>query len=239
MDSSRLLAFAVLFAGLALLAWPLFATVLQQAAERRSGDWALAGVTLLFMVVLIAAAWTVWFAETQPALLWPVAACILLFRFVSPIILLSAVSRRLGPPGSRGGQREAAVFGVTLVVGTYVLVSPTLGDLYGHDIVWSERLVSTLVVVYTFSQLYLGLFFRHMRHSPVLFAWLAGLLVGLGLVLLVPLYIDGFDAAFILVSSAGWLLAALLFQLHRRGVDTRWLRYLGFSEDAKPQKTNI
>ncbi len=239
MDSSRLLAFAVLFAGLALLAWPLFATVLQQAAERRSGDWALAGVTLLFMVVLIAAAWTVWFAETQPALLWPVAACILLFRFVSPIILLRAVSQRLGPPGSCEGQRETAVLGVTLVVATYVLASPTLGDLYGHDFVWSERLVSTLVVVYTFSQLYLGLFFRHMRHSPVLFAWLAGLLVGLGLVLLVPLYIEGFDAAFILVSSAGWLLAALLFQLHRRGICTRWLRYLGFGGVSNLPKTNI
>ena len=222
----------MLFAGLVTLALPLLARLGEFATARQSGDWLLLGMLLLFGSALLAALWAVWVASTQSWLLWPVAGFTLLFRLVSPPILLRVLSQRLGDPTDESTLStttlEQSVTGGAVVLGSFVLLAPWLEPSHGNAMAAAETGLATIVAVFSFSQFYLLLFMRtelaagtvtcmgRMREGQAHFAWVAGLLLGVGLIVLTPAYLPGFQAAFRTTSALGWFGAATLFHYGRQ-----------------------
>ena len=220
MDDLQLLSLTVLFAGLVTLALPLLARLVEFATARQSGDWLLLGLLLLFGSALVAALWAVWAASTQSWLLWPVAGFTLLFRLASPPILLRALSQRLGDPAGEPTSStmtlEQSVTGGAVVLGSFVLLAPWLEPAHGNAMAAAETGLATAVAVFSFSQFYLLLFMERMREGQAHFAWVAGLLLGVGFMVLTPAYLSGFQAAFRTTSALGWFGAAALFHYGRQ-----------------------
>lgn len=219
-DDLQLLSLIVLFAGLVTLALPLLARLVEFATARQSGDWLLLGMLLFFGSALLAALWAVWVASTQNWLLWPVAGFTLLFRLVSPPILLRVLSQRLGDPTGESTSStttlEQSVTGGAVVFGSFVLLAPWLEPSHGNAMAAAETGLATIVAVFSFSQFYLLLFMGRMREGQAHFAWVAGLLLGVGLIVLTPAYLPGFQAAFRTTSALGWFGAAALFHYGRQ-----------------------
>ncbi|HIN08806.1 MAG TPA: hypothetical protein EYM67_04135 [Candidatus Poseidoniales archaeon] len=219
MDDLQLLSLTVLFAGLVTLALPLLARLVEFATERQSGDWLLLGLLLLFGSALVAALWALWAASTQSWLLWPVGGFTLLFRLASPPILLRALSQRLGPPAdgvASTATLEQSVTGLAVVLGSFALLVPWLEPAHGMAMAAAETGLATAVAVFSFSQFYLLLFIERMREGQAHFAWVAGLLLGIGFMVLTPAYLPGFQAAFRTTSALGWFGAAALFHFGRQ-----------------------
>jgi hypothetical protein len=169
---------------------------------------------------LLAALWAVWVASTQSWLLWPVAGFTLLFRLVSPPILLRVLSQRLGNPTGESTSSttilEQSVTGGAVVLGSFVLLAPWLEPSHGNAMAAAETGLATIVAVFSFSQFYLLLFMGRMREGQAHFAWVAGLLLGVGFIVLTPAYLPGFQAAFRTTSALGWFGAAALFHYGRQ-----------------------
>ena len=91
MNQVDLVAFFILFLGIVILAYPLFLLLLERATVKKSGDLLLIGVIVLLGSALIIALWAVYYASTSPDLLWPLALFTLIFRFISPLILVRAI----------------------------------------------------------------------------------------------------------------------------------------------------
>ena len=93
MNQVDLVAFLILFIGIIILAYPLFILVIDRATEKRSSDLLLIGFMVLLGIALIIALWAVYLASTSPELLWPLAVFTLLFRYISPLILVRSVMK--------------------------------------------------------------------------------------------------------------------------------------------------
>ena len=127
-----LLAFLILSIGIIILSYPLFLLVIQRATDHKSSDLLLVGFTVLLGLALIIALWAVYFASTSPELLWPFAAFTLLFRFISPLILVRLVMKWRASD-SIILTSSARVFadsfpGIAMVMGTFIFLSGNPGS---------------------------------------------------------------------------------------------------------------
>ena len=94
-----------------------------------------------------------------------------------------------------------------MVIGTFIILSPYFDSNSSENL---ELLIATAFAIFTFSQFYLLLFMDYIRKDNLAFAWVAGVLIGIGLMVMVPYYLDGFDSAFRFMSAMGWFIGALI-----------------------------
>ena len=229
MNQVDLVAFLILFLGIAILAYPLFLLLLERATEKKSSDLLLIGAIVLLGGALIIALWAVYYASTSPELLWPLALFTLIFRFISPLIFVRAMTKWQNSnfilSNTTGRVFSEAFPGVAMVVGTFILLSPYLSSGNTENL---ELFIATLLAIFTFTQFYLFLFVHRIRKGSQIFAWASGFLIGVGLVLMVPYYLDGFDSAFRVTSSIGWFVGGLIMMYGERLPYSDYLDKLGF-----------
>ena len=132
-----LLAFLILSIGIIILSYPLFLLVIQRATDYKSSDLLLVGFIVLLGLALIIALWAVYYASTSPELLWPLALFTLIFRFISPLIFVRAMTKWQNSnfilSNTTGRVFSEAFPGVAMVVGTFILLSPYLSSVsYTH-----------------------------------------------------------------------------------------------------------
>ena len=229
MNQVDLVAFLILFLGIVILAHPLFLLLFERATEKKSSDMLLVGAIGLLGISLIIALWAVYYASTSPELLWPLAVFTLLFRFISPLIFVRVMvnwqNSNTMLSNSAGRIFSESFPGVAMVMGTFILLSPylTLGS--SENL---ELLIATGLAIFTFTQFYLFLFVGYIRTGGLVFAWIAGFLIGVGLVLMVPYYLDGFDSAFRITSSIGWFSGGLIMMYGERSPYSYYLRKIGW-----------
>ena len=229
MNQVDLVAFLILFLGIAILAYPLFLLLLERATEKKSSDLLLIGAIVLLGGALVIALWAVYYASTSPQLLWPLALFTLIFRFISPLIFVRAMTKWQNSnfilSNTTGRVFSEAFPGVAMVVGTFILLSPYLSSGNTENL---ELFIATLLAIFTFTQFYLFLFVHSIRKGSQIFAWASGFLIGVGLVLMVPYYLDGFDSAFRVTSSIGWFAGGLIMMYGERLPYSDYLDKLGF-----------
>ena len=229
MSQIDLVAFVVLFCGIIILAYPLFLLVFERATKQRSSDMLLVGIILLLGLALIIALWAVYYASTSPELLWPLALFTLVFRFISPLIFVRSVNKLKFSESvisSSGGRILTESFpGISIVIGTFILLSPYMSLGNSENL---ELFIATCLVIFTFTQFYLFLFATYIRQGTLVFAWVAGFLIGIGLVLMVPSYLDGFDSAFRITSSLGWFCGGLIMMYGDKEPYSLYLNRLGW-----------
>ena len=229
MNQIDLVAFIILFCGIVILAYPLFLLVLERATKERSSDMLLAGIILLLGVSLIIALWAVYYASTSPELLWPLAMFTLIFRFISPLIFVRSINTLRTSSSllsnSRGRILTESFPGIAMVIGTFILLSPYMSGGHSESL---ELLIATILVIFTFTQFYLFLFVDYIRQGGLAFAWIAGFLIGVGLVLMVPYYLEGFDSAFRITSSIGWFTGAMIMMYGNKEPYSVYLKQIGW-----------
>ena len=162
-------------------------------------------------------------------MLWPLALFTLIFRFISPLIFVRAMTKWQNSnfilSNTTGRVFSEAFPGVAMVVGTFILLSPYLSSGNTENL---ELFIATLLAIFTFTQFYLFLFVHRIRKGSQIFAWASGFLIGVGLVLMVPYYLDGFDSAFRVTSSIGWFAGGLIMMYGERLPYSDYLDKLGF-----------
>jgi hypothetical protein len=224
-----LIAFLILFIGIIILAYPLFILVIARATEKKSSDLLLIGFMVLLGVALIIALWAVYLASTSPELLWPLAVFTLLFRYISPLILVSSVMKWRNSSSvvlSKSNKIFSDSFpGIAMVIGTFILLSPYMSFGSSESL---ELLIATSLAIFTFSQFYLFLFVDYMRKGNIPFAWIAGFFIGVGLVIMVPQYLNGFDSAFRITSSFGWFSGAIIMLYGHDKIISDYLQRIGW-----------
>ena len=229
MNQVDLVAFLILFMGILILAYPLFILVIDRATEKRSSDLLLIGFMVVLGIALIIALWAVYLASTSPELLWPLAVFTLLFRYISPLILVRSVMKWRDTSSillTKSNKIFSESFpGIAMVIGTFILLSPYMSFGSSENL---ELLIATSLAIFTFSQFYLFLFVDYMRKGNVPFAWIAGFFIGVGLVIMVPQYLDGFDSAFRITSSLGWFSGAMLMLYGKEKLVSEYLQKIGW-----------
>ena len=229
MNQIDLVAFIILFCGIVILAYPLFLLVFERATKERSSDMLLAGIILLLGVSLIIALWAVYYASTSPELLWPLAMFTLIFRFISPLIFVKSINTLRTSSSllsnSSGRILTESFPGIAMVIGTFILLSPYMAGGHSESL---ELLIATILVIFTFTQFYLFLFVDYIRQGGLAFAWIAGFLIGVGLVLMVPYYLEGFDSAFRITSSIGWFTGAMIMMYGNKEPYSVYLKQIGW-----------
>jgi hypothetical protein len=224
-----LIAFLILFVGIIILAYPLFILVIARATEKKSSDLLLIGFMVLLGIALIIALWAVYLASTSPELLWPLAVFTLLFRFISPLILVRSIMKWRNSPSvilSKSNKIFSDSFpGIAMVIGTFILLSPYMSFGSSESL---ELLIATSLAIFTFSQFYLFLFVDYMRKGNIPFAWIAGFFIGVGLVIMVPQYLNGFDSAFRITSSFGWFSGAIIMLYGHDKIISDYLQRIGW-----------
>ena len=228
MNQVDFVAFLILFLGIIILIYPLFLLLLERATEKKSSDLLLIGAIALLGLAFIIALWAVYFASTSPELLWPLALFTLLFRFISPLIFVRAMIKwktsDVMLSNTTGRIFSDAFPGVAMVFGTFILLSPYLSSGNSENL---ELLIATALAIFTFTQFYLFLFVHHIRKGSQLFAWTSGFFIGVGLVLMVPYYLDGFDSAFRVTSSMGWFTGGLIMMYGENSSYSVYLKKIG------------
>ena len=229
MNQVDLVAFLILFIGIIILAYPLFILVIDRATEKKSSDLLLIGFMILLGVALIVALWAVYLASTSPELLWPLAIFTLLFRYISPLILVRSIMK-WRDSSSMVSSQQGKIFsdsfpGIAMVIGTFILLSPYMSFGSSESV---ELLIATSLAIFTFTQFYLFLFVDYMRRGNVPFAWIAGFFIGVGLVIMVPQYLDGFDSAFRITSSFGWFSGAMIMLYGKEKIFSNYLQKVGW-----------
>ena len=224
-----LLAFLILSIGIIILSYPLFLLVIQRATDHKSSDLLLVGFIVLLGLALIIALWAVYFASTSPELLWPFAAFTLLFRFISPLILVRLVMKWRASDSiilTSSARVFADAFpGIAMVMGTFILLSPNMDFNSSENI---EIGIATILAIFTFTQFYLFLFVGYMRAGNLPSAWISGFFIGVGLVIMVPHYLEGFDSYFTITSSLGWFLGAMIMYYGNQEPYSQYLKRLGW-----------
>ena len=224
-----LLAFLILSIGIIILSYPLFLLVIQRATDYKSSDLLLVGFIVLLGLALIIALWAVYFASTSPELLWPFAAFTLLFRFISPLILVRLVMKWRASDSiilTSSARVFADAFpGIAMVMGTFILLSPNMDFNSSENI---EIGIATILAIFTFTQFYLFLFVGYMRAGNLPSAWISGFFIGVGLVVMVPHYLEGFDSYFTITSSLGWFLGAMIMYYGNQEPYSQYLKRLGW-----------
>ena len=228
MNQVDLVAFLILFLGIVILIYPLFLLLLERATEKKSSDLLLIGAIALLGLSFIIALWAVYYASTSPELLWPLALFTLIFRFISPLIFVRAMIKwktsDVMLSNTTGRIFSDAFPGVAMVFGTFILLSPYLSSGNSENL---ELLIATILAIFTFTQFYLFLFVHHIRKGSQLFAWTSGFFIGVGLVLMVPYYLDGFDSAFRVTSSMGWFTGGLIMMYGENSSYSVYLKKIG------------
>ena len=228
MNQVDLVAFLILFLGIVILIYPLFLLLLERATEKKSSDLLLIGAIALLGLAFIIALWAVYYASTSPELLWPLALFTLIFRFISPLIFVRAMIKwktsDVMLSNTTGRIFSDAFPGVAMVFGTFILISPYLSSGNSENL---ELLIATVLAIFTFTQFYLFLFVHHIRKGSQLFAWTSGFFIGVGLVLMVPYYLDGFDSAFRVTSSMGWFTGGLIMMYGENSSYSVYLKKIG------------
>ena len=228
MNQVDLVAFLILFLGIVILIYPLFLLLLERATEKKSSDLLLIGAIALLGLAFIIALWAVYYASTSPELLWPLALFTLIFRFISPLIFVRAMIKwktsDVMLSNTTGRIFSDAFPGVAMVFGTFILLSPYLSSGNSENL---ELLIATVLAIFTFAQFYLFLFVHHIRKGSQLFAWTSGFFIGVGLVLMVPYYLDGFDSAFRVTSSMGWFTGGLIMMYGENSSYSVYLKKIG------------
>ena len=219
----------VLFLGLVILSYPMFIWSIEKSLKQNSSDWFLAAVVVVLCTAFFISIWTVHLAESKPELLWPAAIFTLIFRLISPIYLIKIVRKRIIKLDKNTTTRNNMAVGISVLIGAFTVVTTQIGEGGNELIGVTEMLITAVVVVYSFSQFYLYLFIKQMRESSVLFAWISGLLVGIGFVVLVPQFLVGFDQTFVMISGTGWFLAAILMYLDNNKKAEKLLKIIRFS----------
>ena len=219
----------VLFLGLVILSYPMFIWSIEKSLKQNSSDWFLAAVVVVLCTAFFISIWTVHLAESKPELLWPAAIFTLIFRLISPIYLIKIVRKRIIKLDKNTTTRNNMAVGISVLIGAFTVATTQIGEGGNELIGVTEMLITAVVVVYSFSQFYLYLFIKQMRESSVLFAWISGLLVGIGFVVLVPQFIVGFDQTFVMISGTGWFLAAILMYLDNNKKAEKLLKIIRFS----------
>ncbi|OIR20344.1 MAG: hypothetical protein BEU04_00630 [Marine Group III euryarchaeote CG-Bathy1] len=219
----------VLFLGLVILSYPMFMWSIEKSLKQKSSDWFLASVVLVFCTAFFISIWTVHLAESKPELLWPAAIFTLIFRLISPIYLIKIVRKRIIKLDKNTTTRNNMTAGISVLIGTFTVATTQIGEDGNELIGVTEMLITAVVVVYSFSQFYLYLFIKQMKESSVLFAWISGLLVGIGFVVLVPQFLVGFDQTFVMISGTGWFLAAILMYLDNNKKAEKLLKMIRFT----------
>ena len=229
MNQVDLIAFLILFVGIIILAYPLFILVIARATEKKSSDLLLIGFMVLLGIALIKALWAVYLASTSPELLWPLAVFTLLFRFISPLILVRSIMKWRNSSSvilSRSNKIFSDSFpGIAMVIGTFIILSPYMSFGSSESL---ELLIATSLAIFTFSQFYLFLFVDYMRKGNIPFAWIAGFFIGVGLVIMVPQYLNGFDSAFRITSSFGWFSGAIIMLYGHDKIISDYLQRIGW-----------
>ena len=224
-----LIAFFILSLGIIILSYPLFLLVIQRATDNKSSDLLLIGFIVLLGSAFILALWAVYFASTSPELLWPFAAFTLLFRYISPIILVRLVMKWRDSDyivlTSSARIFTDAFPGIAMVVGTFTLLSPQMEFNSSENL---ELLIASLLAIFTFTQFYLFLFVNYMRAGNIPSAWISGFFIGVGLVVMVPHYLEGFDSYFTVTSALGWFSGAMLMYYGNQEPYVTYLKKLGW-----------
>ena len=224
-----LIAFLILSIGILILSYPLFLLVIQRATDYKSSDLLLVGFIVLLGLALILALWAVYFAKTSPELLWPFAGFTLLFRYISPLILVRFIMK-WRDSDSIILTSSARIFadsfpGIAMVMGTFILLSPNMEFNSSENI---ELGIATALAIFTFTQFYLFLFVGYMRAGNLPSAWISGFFIGIGLVVMVPHYLEGFDSYFTITSSLGWFTGALIMYYGNQKPYSDYLNKLGW-----------
>ena len=211
MNEIDIAAFLILLLGILTLTYPLFLLIFQKATEKKSNDLLIGGILLLLSVAFLIALWAIYFASTSPHLLWPLAIFTLIFRFVSPLIFVRVLKGWRSSEGTLTTPSTKIIVeafpGFGMVLGTFIILSPYFDSNNSENL---ELLIATVFAIFSFSQFYLYLFIDYIRKDSLAFAWLAGFLIGVGLMVMVPYYLDGFDSAFRFTSAAGWFAGSLI-----------------------------
>ena len=228
-NSIDLIAFLILSLGILILSYPLFLLVIQRATVHKSSDLLLVGFIVLLGLALILALWAVYFASTSPELLWPFAAFTLLFRYISPLILVRVIMK-WRDSDSVILTSSARIFadsfpGIAMVIGTFILLSPNMDFSSSENI---ELVIATALAIFTFTQFYLFLFVGYMKAGNLPSAWISGFFIGIGLVVMVPHYLDGFDLYFAMTSSLGWFSGAMIMYYGNEEPYSNYLKNLGW-----------
>ena len=222
-------AFFILFLGIVILTYPLFLLVFQKATEKKSNDLLIGGILLLLSIAFFIALWAIYFASTSPHLLWPLAIFTLIFRFISPLIFVRVLSKwQLSDnvvikPSTK--VLIEAFPGFAMVLGTFIILSPYFDSNNSKNL---ELFIATAFAIFTFSQFYLLLFIDYIRKDSLAFAWVAGFLIGVGLMVMVPYYLNGFDSAFRVTSAAGWFVGSFIMMYGDKEPYAEYLKKLGW-----------
>ena len=229
MNEIDVVAFFILFSGIITLTYPIFLIIFQKASEKKSNDLLVGGVLLLLSIIFLIALWVIYFASTSPHLLWPLAIFTLIFRFISPLIFVRVLNKWqssknvIVKPSTKVLVEAFPGFGV--VLGTFIILTPYFDSNNSETL---ELLIATAFGIFTFSQFYLFLFIDNIRGGSLAFAWVAGLLIGLGLMVMVPYYLDGFDSAFRFTSAAGWFVGSFIMMYGDRQPYASYLKRMGW-----------
>ena len=229
MNEIDVAAFFILFLGIVILTYPLFLLIFQKATEKKSNDLLIGGILLLLSSAFLIALWAIYFASTSPHLLWPLAIFTLIFRFISPLIFVRVLNKWqlseniVTKPSTKILVESFPGFG--MVLGTFIILSPYFDSNSSETL---ELFIATAFAIFTFSQFYLFLFIDYIRKDSLAFAWLAGFLIGVGLMLMVPYYLDGFESAFRFTSAAGWFVGSFIMMYGDREPYSEYLNKLGW-----------
>ena len=227
MNEIDVAAFFILFLGIVILTYPLYLLIFQKATEKQSNDLLVGGILLLLSIAFLIALWVIYFASTSPHLLWPLALFTLIFRFISPLIFVRVLNKwqlsdhALVKPSTKVLIEAFPGFG--MVIGTFIILSPYFDSNSSEAL---ELLIATAFAIFTFSQFYLYLFIDYIRKDSLAFAWIAGFLIGVGLMVMVPYYLDGFDSAFRFTASAGWFMGSFIMMYGDREPYSEYLKKL-------------
>ena len=229
MNEIDIAAFFILFLGIIILAYPLFLLIFQKATEKKSNDMLIGGVLLLLSIAFLIALWAIYFASTSPHLLWPLAIFTLIFRFISPLIFVRVLNKwKLSDnvftkPTTKVLVESFPGFG--MVLGTFIILSPYFDSNSSEAL---ELFIATGFAIFTFSQFYLFLFIDYIRKDSLAFAWIAGFLIGVGLMVMVPYYLDGFDSAFRFTSAVGWFIGSFIMMYGDEEPYSGYLKKMGW-----------
>ena len=229
MNEIDIAAFLILFLGIVILTYPLFLLIFQKATEKKSNDLLIGGILLLLSVAFLIALWAIYFASTSPHLLWPLAIFTLIFRFVSPLIFVRVLKGWRSSEGTLTNPSTKIIVeafpGFGMVLGTFIILSPYFDSNNSENL---ELLIATAFAIFSFSQFYLYLFIDYIRKDSLAFAWVAGFLIGVGLMVMVPYYLDGFDSAFRFTSAAGWFAGSFIMMYGDKEPYSEYLRKMGW-----------
>ncbi len=228
--TTLIISFFILFTGVFLLLLPAMMEIHKRWLRFMNEQVFIIFVVIVVVMALIASSWAVWLTKEEPALLLPLGIFTVLFRLISPSVLARTISDKLGAGTVKASLTDKAVIGLCTIMGGYALYV-SLKKAFGGDSqgLEYESLIMTLTVIYSFSRFYLFIAWEQMKKSPVVISWVAGLMIGVAFVLMVPVVLgDDYIIIFGVAGACGWWLASTLLYMDRYRRAPRLLRALRY-----------